>query len=457
MYQLRWKPVALLITLGIVCVLLPGCMGFNYSPSRDIVILKLNVDGAQEWTRTIDGGQDDAGDDVVEVRGGDLVLVGRNGTSRRVTEHPRVIRLSSDGKVIADQTNADRFDQPRAVIADPDGGFAVLTQTGQVTRFNRVGDAVWTRSTNMSEAYSLTGLRDGSYLVSGSVRYLIRSTNNSPVMEEMTVRAPVVTTGRSDGSSDSTKDAGSLGTGITTTPGPTEAGSIASEAIPISSYTSTSVTKAEVVKFTSDGEIAWQRTYDEGIPTAHSVLEDPGDGSLLIAGYSPDPVTSANRTPELVILRTDRDGTAGPLIRLGLVDSSDPVQIRASPEGIEVIYSTVSPRADGRYHYGVALQTLDPAGRVIGRRSLNASRVINGTSDGGYISVGVPASEGDSGYESMLSAGPHTYTTFHALRFDVEGHLLWDRALSIGTIREVKRVIQTSDGGYVILAMSERG
>lgn len=253
------------------------------------------------------------------------------------------------------------------------------------------------------------------------------------------------------------EDTGSFGTGITTTPGPTGAGSISSEPIPISSYTSTSVTKAKVVKFRSDGEIAWQRTYDEGITTAHSVLKDPGDGSLLIAGYSPDPVPSANRTPELVILRTDRDGTAGPLIRLVLVDFSDPIQIRASPEGTEVLYSALSLRADGRYHYGAALQILDQAGHGIGRRSLSASRVISGTSDGGYISVGVSASEGDSGYESMLSAGPHTYTTFHALRFDSAGHQLWDRALSIGTIREVKWVIQTSDGGYVIIAMSEKG
>lgn len=452
MYQLRWKPVALLIALGIVCVLLPGCMGFNYSPSRDIVVLKLGIDGTEEWARTIDGGQDDAGEDMIEVQGGDLVLVGQNGTSRRTAEHPRVIRLSSSGKVIADLTSTDRFDRPCVAVTDPDGGFVVLMQNGQVTRFNRTGDAVWTCSSVMSEVYSLIRLRDGSYLVGGDVRYQVQATNTSPVTEEITVRAPVVTTGASNGAIGSP-----MGTGITTTLGLTGVGSISSEPIPISSYTSTSVTKAQVVKITSGGEIMWQRTYDEGITTAFSIFEDPVDDSLLIAGYLPDPVSIANRTPELVILHTDRDGTTGPLVRLGLVEYQGTVQMRTTPEGIEVLYSTMSPRTDGTYQYGVASQLIDPAGRVIRGRSLNASRVIAGTSDGGYISVGVPDFKGDRSYDSWLSTGPHPYTTFHAILFDSGGHLLWDRALSIGTIREVKRVIQTSDGGYAILAMSEKG
>ena len=115
----RISGVALLIIMGVFVVLLPGCMGFNYAPVRDIVVIKLDATGIEEWVRTIDGGQDDAGEDMAELESGELVIVGRNGTSRRTLESPRVIRLSSDGRVIADKTNADRFDRPRAVVADP--------------------------------------------------------------------------------------------------------------------------------------------------------------------------------------------------------------------------------------------------------------------------------------------------------------------------------------------------
>jgi hypothetical protein len=68
--------------------------------------------------------------------------------------------------------------------------------------------------------------------------------------------------------------------------------------------------------------------------------------------------------------------------------------------------------------------------------------------------VGVPVGNGVSGYDSEVFLGPDPYTGFHALRFDAAGTLAWDRPLSIGSIQEVKRVIQTADGGYAILAMS---
>ena len=451
--------MAILAGLVLLLVLSAGCMGFNHSPIRDTIVIKLDANGDEDWIRTLDSGQDDVGEDMAELANGDLVIVGQNGTSRRTFESPRVIRLSSDGKVIADQTNGERFDRPRAVVADPDGGFAVLMQGGELARYDRSGAAVWTCTTAMWEAASLTRLRDGGYLAGGYTRYQVWATDNASVTGEQpaqTIPQPVITTGTSRGSAASLADATPIDAGVTTLS--TGAGSrrTTPQTVVIPSYTpSTLVKRAQAARYSADGQRVWERTYAEGIAAVWSTLEDR-DGSLLLAG--PSPYLSDGRSPvqELVVLRTGRDGATGPARMLGYVESRGAVRMHALPMGNEVVYSTWS--SGGQYPGSrIASTIIDPTGQVIGNISMMGSQVFNGTSDGGYVSVGVPVARGDENYVSSLSSGPHPYTTFHALRLDPGGNPVWNHPLSLGTIREVKRVIQTADGGYAILAMTERG
>ncbi|MEN6517925.1 MAG: hypothetical protein ABFC38_06995 [Methanospirillum sp.] len=453
MHHARWSTIVVLVTLGAFCVSLPGCMGFGYSPARDIVVLKLGGDGTQEWTRTIDRAPYDAGQDMAELAEGELVIVGQNGTSWRSPGSARVIRLLSDGKVIADRTSAGGFSRPRAVVADPDGGFTTLMQNGELTRFDRSGAAIWTCTTAMWEASSLTWLRDGGYLVGGYSPFQVWATNDSSVTGEQTIPQPVITAATWRGSTASLEDATPLDARITTLPTGARNRPTTAPTVAIPSYTpSTIEMRAQAVRYSPAGTLVWQRTYATGITAVWSAFEDPVDGTLLLAGPGPD--TGRDYTVDLGMLHTDRDGVAGALVPLGQVEYHGSVQMRAVSDGIEVIASTKSA-ADPHPAFGVTSTILDPAGRVIAELALNASRVFNGTSDGGYVSVGVPVGSGVSGYGSEVFLGPNGYTGFHALRFDAAGTLVWDRPLSIGSIQEVKRVIQTADGGYAILAMSQ--
>ena len=449
----------LLLALGIFTVVLPGCMGFNYSPIRDIVVIKLDANGAEDWIRTIDGGQDDVGEDMAELSSGEFVIVGQNGTSRRTLESPRVIRLSPDGTVIADRTDGERFDRPRAVVADPDGGFAVLMQGGELTRYDRSTTAVWTCNTAMWEAPSLTRLRDGGYLAGGYTVYQVWATDNASVTGEQTAQTipqPVITTGTSRASAASLADAAPVDAGVSALSTGTGSRRTTPQTVIIPSYTpSTMVKRAQAARYSADGQLVWERTYAEGIAAVWSTLEDR-DGSLLLAGPSPHLGDGGSPVQELVILRADRDGVVGPTILLGYVESQGAVRMRTSPMGNEAIYSTWS---SGGQNPGsrIASTIIDPTGQVIGNISMMGSQVFNGTSDGGYVSVGVPVARGDENYVSSLSSGPHPYTTFHALRLDPGGNLVWNHPLSLGSIREVTRVIQTADGGYAILATTEKG
>ena len=199
--------------------------------------------------------------------------------------------------------------------------------------------------------------------------------------------------------------------------------------------------------------MAWQRTYETGITAVWSAFEDPVDGALLLAGPGPD--IGRDYTVDLGLLQTDRDGVAGTLVPLGQVEYHGRVRMRALSDGLEVIAEY------GRAPHSPIPRSVSPRSSSIRQNgcsrswTLNASRVFNGTSDDGYVSVGVPVGNGVSGYDSEVFLGPNPYTGFHVLRFDAEATLIWDRSLSIGSIREVKRVIQTADGGYTILAMSE--
>jgi hypothetical protein len=370
-----------------------------------------------------------------------------------------VVRLSPDGRVIADRTSSDRFDRPRAVVADPDGGFAVLMQGGEVTRFDRTGAAIWTSATAMWDTPSLTRLRDGGYLVGGYTVYRVDAANNTSVPEK-TIRPPartVATPGGSAASSESTAPR----TPGTRTPSPTGAGGSLADrtTILIPSYTpSTLVQKAAAARYSPDGRLVWDRTYDEWIGAVHAALDDR-DGGLLLAGPAPDTSAGRDATLDMVVLRVDGDGAAGAITALGQVESPrGSIRIRALSGGTEVLYSTWSSGVQYP-ESGVASALVDQAGSLIRERALKASRVFSGTSDGGYVSVGVPFASGVESYDSSLSSGTgiHLYTTFHALRFDAGGTLVWNRPLSVGSVNDVRRVIQTADGGYAILATTEKG
>jgi hypothetical protein len=45
--------------------------------------------------------------------------------------------------------------------------------------------------------------------------------------------------------------------------------------------------------------------------------------------------------------------------------------------------------------------------------------------------------------------------SLHAIRLDPAGTLIWDREIPGVVVNSVRLVIQTSDGGYAILALKE--
>lgn len=409
---LRGFCTAVLATLAMLLAISAGCIGGpDTVADRDVVVVKLAPDGATQWTRTIDTGEDDGAEDLVELPDGGLALAAQNGSDARGPARPRLVRLSPDGDIVWDRFVTDGFDVARAVVPAGDGGTAVLTGNGTVVRFDTVGRTLWARSTGIPEAQALRQLADGGYVAGGRVTYRT-ATNITP--------PPV--------------------------PG--------ASAVTITASTSAG-REGMASRLSADGTIVWERRYGEsGLNGILALAESPDRTGLLLAGDGAMPNASADIP--LLALPLDTAGTPGTVTQLGKVPFADPVWIRSDPAGYRVLYPDASLAEGIASPRSVVDATLDRNGQVIGRQPIDASIAVTWTADGGYFSVGIPPGGGEPG-DGPATSDRTSVGALHARRLDSAGTPVWNRALPTGLISRVLKVVQTSDGGFAVLALRDAG
>ncbi|NLX49869.1 MAG: hypothetical protein GXY82_08385 [Methanospirillum sp.] len=403
---------AVLATLAVLLAISAGCIGGPETVAdHDLVVVKLAPDGATQWTRIIDTGEDDGAEDLVELPDGGFGIAARNGSDARGPARPRLVRLSPDGAVLWDRFVTDGFDIARVVVPAGDGGTAVLTGNGTVVRFDTAGQVRWSRSTGISEAQALRQLADGGYVAGGRVTY--RTATNITPPPVPGASAVTITASTSAG-----------GEGMAT-------------------------------RLSADGVVLWERRYGEsGLVGVLALAESPDRAGLLLAGDGTMPNASAG-TP-LLALPLDTAGTPGTVTQLGTVPLSDPVWIRSDPAGYRVLYQNTSLAARIAAPRGVVDATLDRDGRVLDRQPIDASIAVTWTADGGYFSVGIPSGGGEPGYGTATSDRT-SVSALHARRLDSAGTPVWERALPTGLLSRVLKVVQTSDGGFAVLALRDTG
>ena len=272
--ELRMWNLAILTMLVLLLVVSAGCIGGPDSVAdRDIVVLKLNADGVAQWTKTIDTGEDDGAEDLVEFPGGGFAIAAQNGSDPRHLARPRFIRLSPDGTVQWDRFVTEGSDIARAVVPVGNGGTAVLTGNGTVVRFDDAGRIVWTRATGVSEAQALLRLADGGLVAGGRVTCYTNTNITIP---------PVP--------------------GASALPDP--ARFVAGE-------------EGMAARLSADGGIVWERRYGgSGLEQAQSLVENPDDAGVLLVGVG----ERANATPDtpFLALRLAPDGTPQTVVQLGI-------------------------------------------------------------------------------------------------------------------------------------------
>ncbi|MEN6609283.1 MAG: hypothetical protein ABFC24_00430 [Methanoregulaceae archaeon] len=264
-----------------------------------------------------------------------------------------------------------------------------------------------------------------------------------------------------------------------------------------------------VVKLTPNGDVSWSKVLDSGdsYDIASSVFEG-SDGSVYIGGFGwnhypwliklssqgdllwnctfifygyGSGIYAINETQDHTIVTTTWEGTIyrfdpnGTRLNDGYHTGIDVPSIESMPDGgFRVIGNTIATfDRNGTFTGNISATSttiqltanLTPA--VTQTPSINdssngtgaenpilknASSVVTRTRDGGYFTSGL----GRNGSYTVWVPGRVPEGAGMAVKLNPDGTIAWEKQLLKIKISNIKRVIQTHDGGYVVVGEYDR-
>lgn len=155
-----YAAVALLLVMAAV-LLAAGCLGEDYAPNRDIIVIKLSSNGSLEWSKIIDHGGDDKASMIIPTSDGGVIVP---------ANYDDLIRLSKDGTIEWESGCAGDL-----LIQLKDG--SVITgssTTGLFCNIDTNGNLIWNQTLKNNESavissiYSAIETNEGVFLVAGN-------------------------------------------------------------------------------------------------------------------------------------------------------------------------------------------------------------------------------------------------------------------------------------------------
>jgi hypothetical protein len=327
------------------------------------------------------------------------------------------------------------------VVQTRDGGYAAVTRDGNVVRLSPEGKLLRITRTGITDALAVLETADGGIAIAGVQQDSIPF-GSVPVYDEdgrVTARAP-------------------LPNETVVTPGCHEALIPAGDRqIPVTECTVPVdlIRQGVVVKLDGRGNVSWQKSYGaSGMNSAWSMTEVSDGRGFFIAGYETAREDAQNITSTIVVLRADRDGKALRTTRLDRIEYFISPLLREMPGGYEILsVNTTLDRSGSYVHRPIEVQ-VDLHGNVTKSRLLDTGVVVTWTRDGGYFFAGFPSDGDNAGYGDAIQGRPDA-APLHAVLLHPDGSRAWDREIPDVAVSSVIKVLQTSDGGYVILALRE--
>jgi len=424
--------------LILLCVLVCGCG--DYVPNHDIIVIKIYHDGSTAWTRTLDTGFDDTAGDIIETHDGELVIAAGNASRKYESPSPKLTRLAADGTLLSDIPCPTLSGELTSVIQTRDGDLSAATYAGVVGRFDRDGNLLSTTATGLSGVWEIAATADGGVAVAGqsSTQYPAGSVPEYDANGTVSTRAPLKNEAvETPGCRETVIEAGDRKIPVTECVAPVR-----------------SADQAASTLLDRNGSIIRQQGYGaSGLESFWSIAPAEGGGYYLSAfGAAAAPGGNRDNHRYAVFLRPD--GTAGWITDLGKAAQYFPSVWDIRAGSTRVIVPAEYDAGDNSTGIRAEVVEIGPGGQVTGRYFLNASRLITPTADGGFFSAGIPFGHGAPGYLDGLS-GTDPQNELHAMKFSATGTREWDRVVRKGVAGTIKKVIQTADGGYVILVLQQ--
>jgi hypothetical protein len=432
--------IILMILVCLLLVISAGCIGTDYVANRDIVVIRLDPDGTTAWTRVIDTGYDDSARDLVETPDGGLVIAGGRTTQRNGLPSPRLVRLSPEGTVLWDRVPGNEPGELTAVARIDGGDYAAVSHDGRIWRLDPDGNVRWSRSTGLEQVWSVITTSDAGLIVAGE------ETGRIPFGTVVVYNPDGTVSSRPPFGNESVMTPGCSGTSLPVGPDRTVMVTRCTGPYEI-------VRQGTVTKLEGDGNVSWKRSYGaEGLQSVWSVIEDPDGGGYVVAGFTEYPRDEVNVTSSLVAVQLDSDGNPLQVSQIDQIGYYRPPLLRPGPDGYDLLYVHTTLK-NGYFDNKPAVVHLGRNGTVSAPDVIDAGVITTWTGDGGYFFAGFPSTT-STDYGEAIYGRANRYS-LHAVRIDPDGTLFWDREIPGVTVNYVEKVIQTSDGGYVILAMRE--
>jgi len=423
------------VSAAILVLLVFSCGCGDYVPNHDIIVIALHPDGSEEWSRILDTGYDDVASGIVETGTGDLMIAAGNATARYGSTTPKLIRLSRNGTVLAEHPCPVLEGELTALIGTGDGNMTAATYNGQVGRFDPGGNLTGVTETGMTGVWSLAPGPDGGVAAAGVLSQLYPAGSVASYSGNGTLspRSPYANeTVETPGCHETILEAGDKKIPVTECVAPYKTSE-----------------QAAVTLIARNGNVLWQRGYGSyGPESAWSIAAgESGNGYYIDAQ---GPADSSGRTHRTAFLHIREKGS------VDWIAKGDPAGLWY-PVYWDIGGGRVRAIVPGGYTEGNNSIVIRPAvvtfwenGTITGRQDLSAvSRIVIPTADGGYFSAGFsPAKEG----LAYRDSGAYGGDVAHAMKLRADGSREWESAITDVRPDTIKKVIQTSEGGYVILA-----
>ena len=194
-----------------------------------------------------------------------------------------------------------------------------------------------------------------------------------------------------------------------------------------------------VVKLDSSGNVVWTKTIGGSLTDGAGSIIQSSDGGYVVAGGT---LSFGAGYADFYVVKLDSSGNVLWTKTIGGSNDDEAISIIQSSDGGYVVAGETSSFGAGGWDIYVV--KLDSSGNVqwtktIGGSNDDEAKSIIQSNDGGYVVVGRTWSFG-AGYGY----------DFYVVKLDSWGNVVWTKTIGGGDSDDANSVIQSSDGGYVV-------
>jgi len=200
-----------------------------------------------------------------------------------------------------------------------------------------------------------------------------------------------------------------------------------------------------LAKIDSSGKVQWEQTFGSGIQNAGTSVRQTTDGNYIIAGTTIQSLDQAY----VYLAKTDSSGKVQWEQNFGGKGVSVGMSVQQTKDSGYIVGGVTNSSGAGKQDF--YLVKTDSSGtkqwqQTFGGKGDDLAFAVRQTYDGGYILVG--------GSDSFTT---DNRTQAYLVKSDSSGSMQWQETLGVSGNSTGADVQQTTDGGYIVVGLTDSG